>query len=292
MVYCSYTDQDLPNDKVNSEHIIPLSLGGVNGFEIPVCKKENSKLGSAIDGRIGQEFIIHSARTKHSIEGHSGKAARMYFNNAIDSESGQKVQLTISKNSGISAQLPYHNPDLAPPTGNSFSIPIKVDLDIWLKYTAKVFLAAGYYVYGQNFREGIDTNALRVVMRHSREEIIEKYTAEIKPIFNAHYIYQEHTSQFTHIFKAICRLFPDNSCVGFFLEWDAIHCFTSILGNYIGSISIEANTANFPKEGQFQQGHFLCVQDGKLKRVSYRHILLEIFSRLPENTRKKYPTPY
>ena len=35
-IYCPYTDQEINEGETSKEHIIPLSLGGVNGFEIPV----------------------------------------------------------------------------------------------------------------------------------------------------------------------------------------------------------------------------------------------------------------
>ena len=56
-VYCPYTDRELPESKSSSEHIIPLSLGGVNGFEIPVDATFNSILGSEIDGKLATDFL-------------------------------------------------------------------------------------------------------------------------------------------------------------------------------------------------------------------------------------------
>ena len=196
MPYCPYTDEDLPDSLTNSEHIIPLSLGGINGLEIPVCKRANSELGSTVDAKIGKELIIESARTKLMIKGHSGKPAKMYFKNAVDTESGQTVQLTISKQAGLSAKTPYLNPALDLPTGRQYTIPIASGTDIWLQYVAKVFLAAGYYVYGDHFRNGVNTEALRILMRHSNTEILERYQTEVSAIFDAHFIYQEDTSPY------------------------------------------------------------------------------------------------
>ena len=57
MIYCPYTDKYLSTNEVNREHIIPLSLGGVNGFEIPVSIDFNSKAGSNIDGALANDLI-------------------------------------------------------------------------------------------------------------------------------------------------------------------------------------------------------------------------------------------
>ena len=56
-VYCPYTDREIPESKSSSEHIIPLSLGGVNGFEIPVDATFNSTLGSEIDENSPTSFF-------------------------------------------------------------------------------------------------------------------------------------------------------------------------------------------------------------------------------------------
>jgi hypothetical protein len=71
-IYCPYTDRDIPIDDSNPEHIIPLSLGGLNGFTLPVSKDFNSRAGSEIDGALANDFLVMSERDKHSVWGHSG----------------------------------------------------------------------------------------------------------------------------------------------------------------------------------------------------------------------------
>ena len=39
MPYCPYTDKGYPDAETRFEHIVPLSLGGVNGFEMAVHGK-------------------------------------------------------------------------------------------------------------------------------------------------------------------------------------------------------------------------------------------------------------
>ena len=75
-VYCPYTDREIPERESSSEHIIPLSLGGVNGFEIPVDATCNSTLGGGIDGKLATEFLWELRRTEHDARGHSGKEPR------------------------------------------------------------------------------------------------------------------------------------------------------------------------------------------------------------------------
>jgi hypothetical protein len=56
-VYCPYTDLQLAESECSPEHIVPLSLGGTNGFELPVSASFNSKLGHEIDGAMANDFL-------------------------------------------------------------------------------------------------------------------------------------------------------------------------------------------------------------------------------------------
>ena len=71
MIYCLYSNRELPESKTNREHIIPLSLGGVNGFEIAVDATLNSEIGTALDGALANELLFALRRTKYDARGHS-----------------------------------------------------------------------------------------------------------------------------------------------------------------------------------------------------------------------------
>ena len=58
MIYCPYTDRNLSEWETSAEHIIPLSLGGTNGLELPVEPALNAQLGSEIDGALANEFLF------------------------------------------------------------------------------------------------------------------------------------------------------------------------------------------------------------------------------------------
>lgn len=56
-IYCPYTDQDIAVGDSSPEHIIPLALGGLNSFTLPVSATFNSKVGSEIDGTLANDFV-------------------------------------------------------------------------------------------------------------------------------------------------------------------------------------------------------------------------------------------
>ena len=65
MVYCPYTNREIPESGTSREHIIPLSIGGVNGFEIAVDAAFNSKVGAELDGALANELLIALTRIIH-----------------------------------------------------------------------------------------------------------------------------------------------------------------------------------------------------------------------------------
>jgi len=269
MNYCPYTDQDLEYSKVNSEHIIPLSLGGVNGLEIPVCKKFNSYAGSNIDAKIGQELVVQSKITQLKVKGHSGKIPAMYYKNAHDAKSGLPLQVRITKDEGIELRAPYVPDGVAHPKGEEIKFSTTSDLDIWLKYVAKIALSAGYFTYGELFRNNVNTTELRTIMTKSHDELI---VHEPKIMAHAHYLYLEEFEE-VKIYKQICKMIGDYSCIGIVHSNNHITIFTGILGVYIGMIRVEANTKEFPNEGKYSWGHFMSAVNGKLCRTSYYSVI-------------------
>ena len=64
-IYCPYADRDIPISESTAEHIIPLALGGLNTFTLPVSANFNSQVGSEIDGALANDFLVMCRRDKH-----------------------------------------------------------------------------------------------------------------------------------------------------------------------------------------------------------------------------------
>lgn len=269
MIYCPYTDKDLEDSESNSEHIIPLSLGGMDSLEIPVCKVFNSKVGSDIDGKIGQELIIQSRRARLKVKGHSGKVPAMYYKNASDIDTGLPLQVRITKDEGMKLRAPYVPEGASHPKGKKIKITTSSDPDIWLKYVAKVALSAGYFSYGEYFRNNVNADELRSIMTMSHSELLE-HKPEIKA--HAHHIYLDDFEEIK-TYKKICTTFSNYSCIGIVPSNKHLTFFTSILGQYIGMIRVEANTKEFPNEGSYSWGHFICPVNNQLGRTSYYRVI-------------------
>lgn len=283
MVYCPYTDKELDENAVNSEHIIPLSLGGVNGLEIPVCKEFNARIGSEVDAKIGQELIIQSRRTKLKVKGHSRKMPSMYYKNAEDVDTELPLQMKITKDDGIKFRAPYVPDGSDHPTGRNIRFSTNIDMEIWLRYTAKVALSSGYFCYGDEFRSNVNTKELRAIMTMSHDEI-RTQMPDIKA--HAHYMLMGEESNEIRVYKHICEAIGEHSCIGIVPSDNHLTFFAGILGGYIGMIRVEANTKNFPNAGVYYWGHFMAPQNGQLNRVSYRKLLQKLIT--PETNNSKH----
>jgi hypothetical protein len=71
-MYCIYTDTEVAEVDGNYDHIIPLSLGGDDGFCVWSDRQFNSKIGSKVDGTLTNDSLIMLARRDADARGHSG----------------------------------------------------------------------------------------------------------------------------------------------------------------------------------------------------------------------------
>lgn len=70
-MYCIYSQADIDEQYCSRQHILPLSLGGVDDFSISIDKKINSELGSRIEGALTNEFTMKLKQMHSDIVGQS-----------------------------------------------------------------------------------------------------------------------------------------------------------------------------------------------------------------------------
>ena len=162
MIYCPYTDGDIPEAQSSPEHIIPLSLGGINGLEISVDSAVNSQVGSKLDGALANEFLFALKRTKFDTRGHSGKEPTALIRKANYGEDRRPAQVHFHSKEGLKV---WDSRDEAfKERVPSFEISGTIDIDLPVRFASKVALAAGYYASGNLFRQNVDHQQFRDVM--------------------------------------------------------------------------------------------------------------------------------
>lgn len=271
-VYCPYTDRDIPLTDSSPEHIIPLALGGMNGFTIPVSKDFNSRVGSEIDGALANDFLVMSKRDKHGVKGHSKKHPENAIPNASNAATGEPLHVTLGQVRGLRLWDPKQKRDVTG-QGQKVNIGLKVDLDVTHRFVAKVALSAGYLVYGDQFRKHVKHEDFRKIMNHRPTEM-----GDLLKTIEAQYDdrVMEPQTDGQKIFRAIATGFGPHSVIALIPDSRSLSVVVGVLGDYIGMLSVPANTKTFPNSGEYRQGQYFVLKRPIATRDSMWNLRLKM----------------
>ncbi|MDD9991209.1 MAG: hypothetical protein OXP75_05385 [Rhodospirillales bacterium] len=271
--YCPYTDREVSHDTTTSEHIIPLSLGGVNGFEIRVNANFNSKLGSELDGQLANDFFIAMRRTKYDSRGHSGKEPWATIKNARYGPDDRPAHVHIHRKHGIRIWDALDQEEKSGGGKIRFSTTLNVGLPV--RFAAKVGLAAGYYAYGNKFRDCVDHHQLRQIMTidpaklQSDNDTIQAIAKKFKARVDSYLHETPSPSDWKLLALRNFCASVDGSTVVLVPGPNSFQVTVGILGQFIATINVPANTERFPNEGDYHWGHVMVSKDKTLSRASW-----------------------
>jgi hypothetical protein len=268
MPYCPYADQDYPDAETTREHIVPLSLGGVNGFEIAVHGKANSDIGSSIDAAMAEDFLVKTKRDRFDVRGHSGKEPVFVVKQAKNTD-GLPLQVALNQRSGLQVWSPRDSEYITDQRAAKLELKFAVNIDTTMKFVAKVALSAGYFVYRELFRNNVKHSDFRAIMnfQSSHPNGHEGVEPRIDDRFN------ESPNEEVQIFRALCKASEPYSIVGFAHSNNRFGIFVGVLGDYIGTIHVPAVMEGFPTHGEHQMGHLIQLQRPGFTRVSMKRAL-------------------
>ena len=270
-IYCPYTDSDIPESETNSEHIIPLSLGGANGLEIPVHSSFNTKVGSELDGKLANEFFWALRRTEYDARGHSGKEPFATSKKASYGEDDRCAQVRFHHKKGVSI-WDVRDRKYIGEKGSIINASFDIDIDLPMRFTAKVALSAGYYVYGDLFRQHVDHCQLRDVMNIEPAKLdLTKTPSELGTghltLQTDDYLREAPSDPASEI-RRMCSSIR-GSVVFLVPGQDCFRVAVGLLGHYLAIVNVPARTDLFPSEGDCAWGHVLSIVDRRLKRFSW-----------------------
>ncbi|MCY4499002.1 MAG: hypothetical protein OXC14_17175 [Rhodospirillaceae bacterium] len=274
LIYCPYTDRDILEEDSSSEHIIPLALGGANGLEVRVDAAFNSALGSALDGKLANEFFMAIRRTEYDARGHSGKEPWAISKNASYDDDTRPVQIHLHRRHGLKVWDVRDGEEKRGAGRIRFNTMLNIDLPV--RFTAKVGLAAGYFAYRDFFREYVDHHQLRQVMSIDPatlegQESMGHAAADDVIARVDHYLY-EPPSESDWKLLALRRFCSEvkGSVVVLVPGPNSFQVTVGILGQFLATIIVPANTNSFPNEGDYHWGHQISVIKGNVVRSSWR----------------------
>ena len=255
-IYCPYTDRDIPISESSPEHIIPLALGGMSCFTIPVSKDFNCNVGSEIDGALANDFLVISKRDKHGAKGHSKKHPENVFPNASNAETGETLHVTLGQVRGLRLWDPKQKRDVTG-QGQKVNIGFKVDLDVAHRFVAKVALSSGYLVYGDHFRKHVKHEDFRKIMNHRPTEMGDLLKT-IEARYDDRFLEPQTDNQ--KILRTMATGFGPHSFIAHIPNSSSLAVVVGVLGDYIGMLSVPADTKAFPNTGEYRQGQFFVLK--------------------------------
>ena len=270
MPYCIYTDQEVDQSRGNFDHIVPLSLGGANGFCVFAQRDFNSHIGSKVDGAIANDPLIELARRKADARGHSGRDPVLRWRNS--EMEGRPVQTTLSKEKAtIWDSRERRTLADAEVEGKPIKSTLHLEIHPSVRFTAKVALGGGFFVYGDLMRQRIDCDELRRLTKLDLEEIrkdpsLDKMSARVCHRFHKDALgasadgsMYRHLCEFTG--RTTFLAIPHPNSVAFHI---------GVLGMYIGSIFMPAETSAFSIDGEHDVGHVILLEPGNMERLPLR----------------------
>lgn len=274
--YCIYLDG--LSDDMSKEHIFPMSLGGLDSFCIQADRAFNSNVGSKVDGAIANDFIMLFKRDRAEAKGHSSTHPEPVARRAT-LEDGTPIQATFSKNGLRLYDLKQKRVLDKREWSRTIQVrDLRLDMDADVRFVAKVALAAGYYAYGELFKNCVEHSQARMIVNAER-------LTDVRPNIRLYTRFQDSESlpdpSDYHLFKTAIEL-SGCSCVLMLPGKDCFGVIVGVLGEFMGMINIPANTAGFPNEGAYSLGHCIFLQEGQVKRMSFRHLCDKI-SNVMEN---------
>lgn len=262
--YCIYTDR--LTDNPSKEHIFPLSLGGTDEFCIEVDEKSNNELGTKVDGKLANDFLVLFERDKSGAVGHSKKEPRPVVKSA-KMEDGTPIQVTFSSKEGTKLYDLKNRKEVSRKHGDVNKITcsnIKIDLDIDLMFVAKVALAAGYYAYGSDFREHVVHEEFRKIMNFDKKNFPSHSDAHFFSRFH-----EDQDNDIDFITLKIASEFGGGSSVVITPSKDRFGVSVAVLGKFMGFISVPSNSEFLKNSDDYRYGHCMYVKEGKLHRCSF-----------------------
>ena len=233
----------------------------------------NSRLGTELDGALANEFFVSIRRSEYDARGHSRKEPWATAKKATYGDDERPAHLHLHRKhdlkiwDAIDRQIARGSVDI--------KLHVTISLNLPIRFTAKVALAAGYFVYGDLFRDHVDHDQLRDVMRIDPVGAPQREGADEHGVHHItaradHYLCEPPTERDWRLrcLRSFCTGVR-GSVIVIFLDNDHFGVAVGILGQYLAMISVPANTKTFPNEGAYAWGHVLAVGDKKLRRCSW-----------------------
>jgi hypothetical protein len=268
--YCIYTDTEHDDAEMNEEHVVPRSLGGADAFTIRVSRAANKELGTAVDGKLANDFLMMFRRERFDARGHSGRPPTPVVKKASLLD-GRPIQVSLAR-TGLEVWAAREGRVLKPAEmeGRQFDIKVDMQLDPPMRFLAKVALGTGQFLFGDEFHRRARTQDLRHIMTHGEDDAAppppEGMSARVDCMHFGARFEMDRT-----FLEDVCQLLVD-SCVITVVRPEEITLVVGILGKYLGLMTVAADTHGLTEGQDFEGGHILQLRGNRMLRGSMRRL--------------------
>jgi hypothetical protein len=224
---------------------------------------------------MASDFFAMTKRNLFDVRGHSRKEPVFVVKQSQNTD-GLPLQVALNQRSGLRVWSPRDREYITDGRAARLELRFQVQLNAAMRFVAKVALSAGYFVYGDLFRNQVKHSDFRAIMSSelASREGLEDVEARVDDRFN------ENVTEDGLIFRALCKAAEPHSAVGFVHGTGRFGVFVGLLGDYIGLIHVSANLDGFPKDGDHLMGHWIELQRPKLLRKSMKETMQEYVEKV------------
>jgi len=281
-MWCPYTNREISESDATPEHIIPLSLGGSNALTIRVHHNANSSIGSEIDGALANDPLISFVRREFDARGHSGTKPKVIFKKARFRNRPAQVTFPGEGNAPIiwdamsKTELPEKEV-----VGKNVSANLSIQRFARIRFVAKVALSAGYFALGDFYRKHVRHEEVRQIMNAETIDDFKKIASIIKTRIHDQFMpISEDCSELHAVLSFACNRLRGSAAI--ILPGPSnLGVTVGVLGSYVGTINIPADTSEYPDSNDFDLGHCLLVVDKTLQSMSFRECMANLRTSMP-----------
>jgi hypothetical protein len=170
--FCVFTGKSYPDDALNWEHFILLSLGGNNSTKVRACKSINAKFNQEIDAPISNDPIVMFGRRDGKMFGQHGTSPVPKLNNARAWRKGDawrsgEPRYRLEHPGGPSRVLDVKSRQYLPDSvfhDTAFAVELEVNHPAQCKFLLKSFVGMSWKLFGPDLLECIDVDVIRKVI--------------------------------------------------------------------------------------------------------------------------------
>ncbi|MCM2379846.1 hypothetical protein [Pseudomonas marginalis] len=197
-------------------------------------------------------------------------------------EDNRPVQVEFSENDGLLVYDPVQRRELSKHeiSGKNFNSQFKLSRFGRIKFAAKVALSGGYFAFGEWFRKSVNHEELRALMEFNPKSKKDDFSEFELKVYDEFTPVDEKDSEQYALDKLFCEI-VHGSCVYFIPGPKNLGIVVGVLGQYVATLNVPANTSDFPFTELNDLGHAIVIESSHAKRISYRGLAKMAFERMP-----------